>query len=213
MSYRLVFRPVVAAGRAKKVLSPWLIAEARSQSVSARWALQRGWEHPGLPVHEFRLRIRLSWCFPFWPPIRCSGPSENHHNADTNFLQVRIFLLVSFNEVFKPVPGGLHLTHSWRQMESQDRLGPGTGGTAAVFGPAQGMSAGQRPNSHQRTPGTGRVGTDFAPRVSRDSAQDRIQPYGTGEHAPPCHGGNGGLGTRTSVCNPHCSGLGNNCFG
>lgn len=28
MSYRLVFRPAVAAGRAKKVLSPWLIAEA-----------------------------------------------------------------------------------------------------------------------------------------------------------------------------------------
>jgi len=54
-------------------------------------------------------------------------PSESHHNVDTNFSQVRIFLLVSFYEVFKPVPSGLHLTHSWRQMESQDCLGSRTG--------------------------------------------------------------------------------------
>ena len=140
-------------------------------------------------------------------------PSENHHNANTNFVQVRIFLLVSVYEVFKPVSGGLHVPHSWRQMEGQDRLGTRTGRTAAVFRSAQSLSARQRPNPDQGTQGVGRVGTHFTPRISRHSAQDGIQAHGTRAHASPRDDRDGGVGTWASVFDQQGSGRGNNSFG
>ena len=82
MSYRLVFRPAVAAGRAKKVLSPWLIAEASISISRCPLGASVGVGTSRTSSSRFQLRIRLSLCFPFghrWIAMTFREPSQRGH--------------------------------------------------------------------------------------------------------------------------------------
>ena len=118
MSYRLVFRP----SRCRWPRQKGFVSMVDCGGFDFNQQVSAGSFGGGGNIPDFQL-ASFSYAYGFhcvFPSVTdgLQRPSENHHNADTNFSQVRIFLLVSFYEFLKPVPRGLHLTRSWWQMES-----------------------------------------------------------------------------------------------